>query len=207
MTQRDEQLSTRDKILKAALELFGERAGRGLSVRAVAARAGVSTGSLRHHFPTQRELQDTVLTTLYDLVMTDDRIHDTSIPARDRLVGCLRQALPPALEGSEARAGWRKVFDTLDSPGQTEAQAALLAIDNEGQRRMEYWLSVLAKEGAIPEGDLARQARFLGCVLSGLAIERAFPASETTLSTEMDVLFTAVDFILDTSARVAPPLA
>ena len=60
-----EEKSSKDRILEAAVAMAGEKLGAGLSVRAVAARAGVSTGSLRHHFPTQRALQDAVLGAIY----------------------------------------------------------------------------------------------------------------------------------------------
>jgi len=55
MTTDDaETRSSRDRILIAAAGMIGEDPAARLSVRAVAARAGVSTGSLRFHFPTQR---------------------------------------------------------------------------------------------------------------------------------------------------------
>ncbi|GAB3804398.1 TetR/AcrR family transcriptional regulator [Micromonospora zhanjiangensis] len=50
-------LSSRDKILWAAAAMLGEEPSTTPSVRVVAARAGVSTGSVQH-FPTQRELMD-----------------------------------------------------------------------------------------------------------------------------------------------------
>lgn len=45
-------MHTRERILQAAAEMLAEDVTTTLSVRAVAARAGVSTGSLRFHFPT-----------------------------------------------------------------------------------------------------------------------------------------------------------
>ena len=88
-------MHTREKILKAAAEMIAEDVTTTLSVRAVAARAGVSTGSLRFHFPTQRALQDEVLTRIYEHFIPGDPIRDPSRPARDRLVECLRQVLAP----------------------------------------------------------------------------------------------------------------
>lgn len=197
MTNQERELSTKDKILHAAMKMFGENPGAKLSVRAVAARAGVSTGSLRHHFPTQRELQDTVLAGLYDMLTPDDMIHDRSIPARDRLIGCLRQVLTPAGVGEQARTAWGEVFRAFIEPGPTEEnRAAYLAIEREAQRRVEYWLTILTNEGALAEGDNARRARFLLTVLSGLSVARALPAEDSILRSETDILHTTVDYVL-----------
>ncbi|MHA6626572.1 TetR/AcrR family transcriptional regulator [Pseudonocardia sichuanensis] len=198
MEERDrENLSSRDKVLLAAMELFGEEPGTRLSVRAVASRAGVSTGSLRYHFPTQRELQDEVLTRIYDLVVPDDRIHDTSAPARERLVDCLRQVLAGSGVGAQARSNLRKVVEEFIAPEPTDdTRAAYLAIEREGRRRVEYWLTVLTNEGALAEGDNTRRARFLLTVVNGLGLERALPAEDSILQSETDTLYAAVDCVL-----------
>ncbi|MDN5917918.1 MAG: TetR/AcrR family transcriptional regulator [Pseudonocardia sp.] len=191
------ELGSRDKVLLAAMTMFGEDPGARLSVRAVASRAGVSTGSLRYHFPTQRELQDEVLTRIYDLVVTDERIHDSTVPARDRLVGCLRQVLTRVGVGTQARDGMRKVVEEFVAPEPTEElHAAYLAIEREVRRRLEYWLTVLTNEGALPDGDNTRRARFLITVVNGLGLERALPAEDSILQSETDTLYTAVDCVL-----------
>jgi DNA-binding transcriptional regulator YbjK len=46
----------RERILRATLELIGEQGMGGVTNRAVAARAGVSLGSLTYHFSSQTEL-------------------------------------------------------------------------------------------------------------------------------------------------------
>ncbi|MFI7016614.1 TetR/AcrR family transcriptional regulator [Streptomyces sp. NPDC050164] len=195
--QRETGMSSRDKVLKAAMEMFGEDPGARLSVRAVAARAGVSTGSLRYHFPTQRALQDAVLAGIYDVVAPDDRIHERSVPARDRLVDCLRQVLAPAGVGEQARTAWRQIHQAFIEPEPTEEnRAAYLAIEREGQRRIEYWLTILTNEGALAQGDNTRRARFLLTVLNGLSIERALPSDESILTAETETLYTAVDCVL-----------
>ncbi|MCR6489773.1 TetR/AcrR family transcriptional regulator [Amycolatopsis sp. OK19-0408] len=181
------------------MAMFGEDPGARLSVRAVAARAGVSTGSLRYHFPTQRVLQDAVLAGVYDVLTPGDRIHDRATPARERLIDCLRQVLSLAGVGDQARAAWAEIFKTYIEPGHTdENRAAYLAVQGEAQRRVEYWLTVLKNEGAIADGDNRRRARFLVTVLNGLSIERALPAEESILTTETETLHAAVDYVLST---------
>ncbi|GAA2805871.1 TetR/AcrR family transcriptional regulator [Saccharopolyspora taberi] len=201
VTQEDRSIGSREKVIAAAVAMVAEDATARLSVRAVAARAGVSTGSLRFHFPTQRALQDTVLARIYDQVFPDDPIQDRSRPARDRLVDCLRQVLAPAGVGEKAREAWSKAYQTFIAPDPTEeVRAAYLAMEREGWRRVEYWLTVLADEGALPKGDHARHVRFLLTVLNGLSIERALPAEESILKSETDTLYTAVDCVLNSRA-------
>lgn len=198
MTQDDSNTGSRERILAAAAAMLAEDVTARLSVRAVAARAGVSTGSLRFHFPTQRALQDAVLARIYGHLFPDDPIHDRSLAARDRLVSCLRQILAPAGVGKQARAAWGEAYRMFIAPEPTEeVRAAYLALEREGSRRVEYWLTVLADEGALPREDHARRVRFLLTVLQGLSIERALPAEDSILRSETETLYTAVDCVLD----------
>lgn len=196
--EQETGVSSRDRVLQAAMAMFGEDPGTRLSVRAVATRAGVSTGSLRYHFPTQRALQDAVLAGVYDVITPGDRIHDRSAPARDRLIDCLRQVLALAGVGEQARAGWGEICRTYIEPEPSdENRAAYLAIEREARRRVEYWLTVLSSEGALAEGDNSRRARFLVTVLNGLSIARALPSDESILATETETLHAAVDHVLN----------
>lgn len=190
-------LGSRAKIIIAACEMIGEDPASRLSVRTVATRAGVSMGSLRYHFPTQRALRDAVLETIYDVATPDDEIiHDRSLPARDRLVRCLRQILAVDV-GDQARHAWITIFDAFIAPETTpEIRRAYLAMNSEGQRRVEHWLTVLTKEGALPEGDTVQRAHFLSTVCTGLSIERALPSDDSLLHRETETLYAAVDSVL-----------
>ncbi|MFY1695948.1 MULTISPECIES: TetR/AcrR family transcriptional regulator [unclassified Solwaraspora] len=198
MAQDDRSTGSRERILAAAAAMLAEDVTARLSVRAVAARAGVSTGSLRFHFPTQRALQDTVLARIYGQMFPDDPIHDRSLPARDRLVNCLRQVLAPAGVGEQAREAWGNAYQMFIAPEPSEkVRAGYLALEREGWRRIEYWLTVLADEGALPRQDHARRVRFLLTVLNGLSVERALPAEDSILTAETETLYMAVDCVLN----------
>lgn len=196
---------TRERILAAAAALISEDGLTArLSVRAVAARAGVSSGSLRHHFPTQRELRDEVMRRIYDWIAPADPIRDTSLPARDRLAECLRQVLAQAGTGQAAREAMTTVVGTFVAAEQTDAmREAYLAIQHDGQRRVKSWLQVLADEGALPADDVPRRARFLLTVLDGLGLERALPAEDSLAQEETETLYMAVDAVLSERTRSA----
>ena len=191
-------LSSRDKILWAAATMLGGESATTPSVRAVAARAGVSTGSVQHHFPTQRELMDAVLVLVYDTMLPDDSVHDSSLPARDRLVATLQRLLALGVEGLDPRDAWGQAFDRYVRLAPTDAaREEYLASERELRRRIEYCLTVLQSEGALAPGDNSRRARFLYTVVNGLSIAQAFPAETSLLPTELDVLRMAADYVLN----------
>jgi AcrR family transcriptional regulator len=190
-------IGSRDKILWAAATMLGEAPGAVLSVRAIAARAGLSTGSLQHHFPSKQALMEEVMALVYDLVLPDDSIHDTSIPARDRLLACLQRILsPPGVELGTRDAVHQALerYGAVDATPQTRAE--YLAVDRELRRRIEHCLGVLRQEGALAPGDDALRARLLLTVVGGLSMARALPSDDAALGAELDVLRMAVDDVL-----------
>ncbi|NUV78183.1 TetR/AcrR family transcriptional regulator [Streptomyces fungicidicus] len=201
-------METREKILRAAAEMIAEDMTAKLSVRAVAARAGVSTGSLRFHFPTQRALQDSLLARIYEDLLPGDPIRDRTLPPRERLLNCLRQVLAPLGTNEDARAAWGTIYRNFIEPERTEpVRTAYLAHEREAERLVEHWLAVLAEEGALPPGDHTRNVRFLLTILNGLSVERALPTSESVLIAETETLNAAVDHVLSTgpAPSAGPP--
>lgn len=197
MNDRPAGPGTREKILVAAATMLGENPTARLSVRAVAARAGVSTGSLRHFFPTQRELLETVVAAVYDVEIPDDPIHDTARPPADRLLDCLRQMLAQVGTGERAREFWRTTVQSYVATAPTDDEAAAyLALERWGLHLVERWLTVLVDEGAIPPGDVPRQARFLSTVLNGVVVERALPGAAQRLEHETGTLRLAVEAVV-----------
>lgn len=188
---------TRARILEAAAEIARAGAGARVSVRAVAARAGVGVGTLRYHFPTQRELLDAVLAAIYEEAMPDDRIRDTALPARERLLGCLRQLLAPVGVDERARETWAELFRTFIDPAAPEdVREGYLELERHARRRVESWLSILTEEGALAPGDTTLRARILLTTLNGLAVQRALPSQTAALDLEAAVLEDAVDRLL-----------
>jgi AcrR family transcriptional regulator len=192
-----EGLGSRDRILWAAASMLGDDPGAALSVRAVAARAEVSTGSLRHHFPTQRALLDAALVVVYDYLLPAGSLHDASIPARDRLIDNLRSLLVPTGEAATPQEAWLLIFERyVRGDPSDDARAEYVAIERELRRRIEHAHVVLQEEGAVPEGDNARRASFLMTVLIGISVGQALPAQESRLHSENDALHLAVDAVL-----------
>ncbi|GAA3227098.1 hypothetical protein GCM10017691_17190 [Pseudonocardia petroleophila] len=189
--------STRDKILIAAATMLGEDPTARLSVRAVAARAGVSTGSLRHFFPTQRELVDTVVAGIHTLELPDDPMQDPARTPAERLEACLRLLLAQVGTGEPAREHWRAQHAAyVASPPSDDAVHAFLALERLAVHRVGKWLAHLRDEGALAPGELEHHARFLLTVVTGLLAERALPGDRTRLAFEAHTLATAAAAVL-----------
>lgn len=178
---------TRDKILIAAATMLGENPTARLSVRAVAARARVSTGSLRHFFPTQRDLIDTVVAGMYDVDIPDDPINDRTLPPTERLIACLRLILAQVGAGDRARQQWGALYEAYVASTPSDDKAATyFALERMGRHRIGRWLTALVEEGAIPAGSIDRRARFLATMITGLMTERALPTESVCESVEAE---------------------
>lgn len=103
MTQEERSERSRAAILEAALQMFSHQGFRGTSIRDVAARAGVSTGSVYHHFRDKEALLNTLLEQFWAATEAPDYPMNRALDSG---------AFPERLEdiGTAARAvvaGWR----------------------------------------------------------------------------------------------------
>lgn len=202
MGARTDQPGTRDKILIAAAQMLGEDPTARLSVRAVAARAQVSTGSLRHFFPTQRELIDTVIAGLYELDLPDDPIDDHTRTPHERLLAGLQLFLADVGAGERARQHWTALYEAyVASPPTDDDATTYFALERLSRQHLERWLTTLTEEGAIPPGDTEQRARFLMTMLNGLITERALPTDALQIQTETETLRLAVHAVTSTPAE------
>ncbi len=197
MDEAPKEPGTREKILIAAATMLGENPTARLSVRAVAARAQVSTGSLRHFFPTQRELIETVVAAMYDLEIPDDPINDRSLTAEERLIACLQLILRQIGVGESARNQWGALYEAYVATAPSEDEAATyLALDRMGRHRISQWLTTLIDEGVIPGGRVEERVRFLSTVLAGLMTERALPFDAVGIEAETTTLRLAAQAVM-----------
>ena len=190
-------MSTRDRIIAAVTEMMQEGAPR-LSVRAVAARAEVGASTLRHYFPTQRELINAGLTATYDAAMPDERIRDASVPPRERLWETTRRLLDPFQTPAEARTVWTNLLSVFaEAEASPQARAGYNVLIEQAERKVLAWLAILEEEGALPPGDNTRRAALLLTVVDGLSIARALPPGPAALEEEAATLRYAVDAVFD----------
>jgi AcrR family transcriptional regulator len=158
----------RELILNAAVGLAHTEGLSGLSVRSVAAAAGIGATTLRSYFPSQAQLHRAVAERMVTASLTDEPLRDRSRPAVDRLEACLVQFLPGTIDerglqswfallalalGPEADAGVRELMRT----GNAESAAVVAR-----------WLGVLAEDGVAVRGEPALLAARFTSLVSGL---------------------------------------
>ena len=190
-------IGTREKIIDAATEII-RAGGDRPSVRAVAARAGVGASTLRHYFPTQRALLDATLTKFYAEAMPDARIHDTSVPPRERLLECLWILLEPFGSEEQARQTWQTIYEAFIAPEATDqAREGYLVLIRQAEQRVQSWLAILEAEGVLAPGDTPARSRFLLAVVDGLSLDRAVLPATARVEFEAATLRFAVDAVFD----------
>ncbi|KAA1420659.1 TetR/AcrR family transcriptional regulator [Mumia zhuanghuii] len=96
----------RPAILQAARQLAYERGWKAVTVRAVAARAEVAVGTLRHHFPTQAELHETLARALVDDWRLDVSAIEPDAPAEEALLAFVRAIVPLKETDRAALVAW-----------------------------------------------------------------------------------------------------
>ena len=95
--------ATRDTLIAAARDLFGEHGYEGTSIEAVLHSAGVARGALYHHFATKEALFDAVLDREVGAIaeQSADAARAAGDPLESLRAGCgtwLRVALDPAVQ-------------------------------------------------------------------------------------------------------------
>jgi TetR/AcrR family transcriptional regulator, regulator of cefoperazone and chloramphenicol sensitivity len=155
MCSAREDLTSRAVIRDEALRLFAQLGPEAVSMRRVAAAAGVSPGLVAHHFGSKaglREAVDTHVERVFDgLFAAMDDTDWTGQPSAGSLAEVVVAALPP------------------DSPVPAYLRRLLLSGDPAGQRLFGRWyqasrvvLDRLAAAGAVrPAGDPAVRTAFL----------------------------------------------
>jgi len=95
--------ATRDRLIEAGRALFGEHGYEGTSVGAILEAAGVTRGSLYHHFATKEALFDAVLDRVVGEIAAEaaTAARGAADPVASLRAGCgvwLRMALDPAIQ-------------------------------------------------------------------------------------------------------------
>jgi len=189
--RRERGEATRERLLAAARELFGERGYEHTSIESVLAASGVARGALYHHFPSK--------TALYDAVLEQVVAELAARAAQDANVG------PDALENLRAGvASWMRMAHDpavqriyLLDPQAVVGWARWRELDE------RYWLgdlragfARLAREGRVPAGQEQFLAHMLCAVLTEAALfianaedqRSAGAAAEAAVATLLDRL-------------------
>jgi AcrR family transcriptional regulator len=104
---------TRERILKAALNLFADRGYEGASVRAIVSKAKVNQAAINYHFAGKEGLYRAVLQTAFEALTKDARLDADaleSLPREEALRRFVRRQLQP-LAARDDLARYLQVFN------------------------------------------------------------------------------------------------
>jgi AcrR family transcriptional regulator len=185
--------ATRERIVSAGRELFGERGYDATSIEAILDAAGVARGALYHHFPNKVGVFDAVLERV--TIEAAETVAEAARAARDPVAalraGCmawLRMALEPAIQrivltDAPVVVGWRR-WRELDEQHTLGGLRANL-------RR-------IAESGRLPDRDVDALAHMLLAAVNEAALlvarapdpEIAFRSAQAAVETLIDRLVT-----------------
>lgn len=121
--KRESAETRKESLILATLELVAEQGVRGATVRAIAERAAVTQGLIRHYFSTKEEL----ITAAYEhhmTAMTDQTLAPTTGftgSARDRLAAFVTASLTPPVVDPRAIALWASFLNKVQHDPQMRA--------------------------------------------------------------------------------------
>lgn len=187
--------ATRERLVAAGRELFGERGYDATSIEAILEAAEVARGALYHHFPNKEALFDAVLERV--TIEAASTVAKTARAAPDPVAGLrsgcaawLQMALDPATQrivllDAPVVVGWRR-WRELD--------------EKHTLGRLRANLHDIAESGRLPTGDVDVLAHMLLAAVNeaALLVARAQDPEAALRSTQA-----AVDTLLDRLVR--PP--
>jgi len=179
-TKGDHEARRRD-VSEAVWRVLATQGFGGLTMRAVAAELGATTGLLTHYFPAKRDLVRHALDLLDERTVARPRRRAGQGLAAVR--AALLDILPLSPEATASNRIWVSSWDTaLADPGLSEDHAGRYA---RGRARLAELIAAAQELGELPPGDPDRTAAgarsfALGLVVQALLSPAAFPPERQT---------------------------
>lgn len=168
--RRESEDSRREALIAATQALVAEGGPRAATVRAIAERAGVTPGLIRHYFGSKDELSRAAYRQLID-GMTDkgaDALSGVGAAPEERLAIFVAASLRPPVVDSAAVGLWAGYLHTV------RADPGLLAAHERGYLRyrdmLQGLIAALGRPG-VSAGQLRREAIACNAVIDGLWME------------------------------------
>jgi TetR/AcrR family transcriptional repressor of bet genes len=168
---RDSEENRREALIAATQSLVAEGGPQAATVRAIAARAGVTPGLIRHYFGSKDELTRSAYTALVD-GMTDkgaDALAGVGADAVERLAAFVAASLRPPVVDARAVGLWAGYLH------QVQADPALLSQHERSYLRyrdqLQGLIAGLERGLGITPDRLRREAIACNAVIDGLWLE------------------------------------
>jgi AcrR family transcriptional regulator len=167
--RRESEESRRSALITATQELVAEGGPQAATVRAIAARAGVTAGLIRHYFHSKEELTRAAYVALMDGMISTgaDALESVGVLPQERLAAFVAASMRPPVMDSAAVGLWAGFIHNVRN------DAGLLAMHEAGYLRFRDILQALI--ATLPREATAAQLRAdaIACngVIDGLWLE------------------------------------
>ncbi|MEQ8297200.1 MAG: TetR family transcriptional regulator C-terminal domain-containing protein [Nitratireductor sp.] len=177
--RREGEGRRRRDLIEATLDCVAENGIEGATVRAIALRAGVSAGLIRHYFPGKAELLQAAYAAVVKR-MTDqakDALAAREARPAERLAAFVRANLGPPVVDTRIFALWAGFI------ARAHADTALAAVHREGylgfRDEVESLVGAVLEEAGHPADatTLRRHAIAINAIIDGLWIEGCMASS------------------------------
>jgi len=179
--RREWETVRRDALIDAALHLMAEGGAQAATVRAIADRAGVTPGLIRHYFHTKEDLTRAAYTTLMTRMIAANLLVLETSPADPvvRLAAFVAASLRPPVVDAEALGLWAAFIHRLRTDPQIRLahETAYLAYRD----RLQLLIAALprpADDATLRTQAIACNAVIDGLWLEGSALPEAFAEGE-----------------------------
>jgi AcrR family transcriptional regulator len=170
---------TRDELVSVAARVIGELGYDGASMRRIASDAGVSLGTLQHHFKTKDQLWKA----LVDEVLVPKVVQGAPTPV-DGFGSILSVAIGTRLKGAVMHPGLSGVLLTDNSPGGEERLRYFAEATSAVRERDRAFLGLLQKHGQLRQIDV--DAFFVTVGIALACISSAKGASRHLVGIDLD---------------------
>jgi AcrR family transcriptional regulator len=179
--RREGETVRRDALIDAALQLMAEGGAQAATVRAIADRAGVTPGLIRHYFHTKEDLTRAAYTALMARMIAANLVVLATSPADPvaRLAAFVAASLRPPVVDGEALGLWAAFIHRLRTDPQIRLahETAYLAYRD----RLQLLIAALprpADSATLRAQAIACNAVIDGLWLEGSALPEAFADGE-----------------------------
>ena len=184
--------ASKTKILTAASELFAEDGASGLSVRAISARAGLSTIGIYNHFQGKQGILDALYIEGFELLMDAIAIDEADYAPRDGVL----QGLSNYIDFASARRGHYELMFGRGDPSYLPSSGAI-SVGAEAFNRLTKLVS-----RALPESLTSLEKR--ESALQLWALSHGYVSLQDNAATDLipnaawrDLMMNAVAQLLD----------
>ncbi len=184
--------ASKTKILTAASELFAEDGASGLSVRAISARAGLSTIGIYNHFQGKQGILDALYIEGFELLMDAIAIDEADYTPRDGVL----QGLSNYIDFASARRGHYELMFGRGDPSYLPSSGAI-SVGAEAFNRLTKLVS-----RALPESLTSLEKR--EAALQLWALSHGYVSLQDNAATDLipnaawrDLMMNAVAQLLD----------